>query len=311
MSNSRVVLLVIAGCVLLAVANLALWASRDVFNAGRFGEHVTEGLQSDAASQALAEVAVQRVVDAHPDFPPLARNPAEQIVAWLLQRPVSASVFERSAATAYTVMTTSAEDVIGIDMSAVIDNFGPQIVGVVTAIDPEAGANTQAALDSAQESGPLVVYESGRFPRLRGLANAVPWIWPFTGLGAIALLSVAYWRAASRRSALMAIGIGVLVTGLLALLLVPALQAPVRNNVSNPQMQIVVSQVLAEFTGSLAIQSLIVGLIGLALLVVSRFLPRVGAQAQVSPAVSARQSPEAPRVPDEAREANVDGGRRY
>lgn len=279
MSNSLVIVLVIVGCILLAVANLTLWASRDVFNADRFGDHVAEGLQSDAASQALAEVAVQRVVENHPNFPPLARTPAEEIVTWLLQRPVFIPVFERSAAAAYTVMTTSAEDVIGIDMSAMISNVGPQIVGVVTAIDPEAGANIQAALDSAQESGPLVVYESGRFPRLRGLANAVPWIWPFTGLGAIALLGVTYWMAKSRRSALLAIGLGVLVVGLLTLLLIPALQAPVRNNISNPEMQIVVSQVLAEFTWGLAIQSLIVGLIGLALIVVSRFLPRAGAQA--------------------------------
>jgi hypothetical protein len=279
MSNSLVIVLVVVGCILLAVANLTLWASRDVFNADRFGDHVAEGLQSDAASQALADVAVQRVVENHPDFPPLARTPAEEVVTWLLQRPVFIPVFERSAAAAYTVMTTSAEDVIGIDMSAVINNVGPQLVGVVTAIDPEAGANTQAALDSAQESGPLVVYESGRFPRLRGLANAVPWIWPLTGLGAIALLGVTYWMAKSRRSALLAIGIGVLVVGLLTLLLIPALQAPVRNNISNPEMQIVVSQVLAEFTWGLAIQSLIVGLIGLALIVVSRFLPRAGAQA--------------------------------
>ncbi|NLG51326.1 MAG: hypothetical protein GX552_14555 [Chloroflexi bacterium] len=279
MSNSLVIVLVVVGCILLAVANLTLWASRDVFNADRFGDHVAEGLQSDAASQALAEVAVQRVVENHPNFPPLARTPAEEIVTWLLQRPVFIPVFERSAAAAYTVMTTSAEDVIGIDMSAMISNVGPQIVGVVTAIDPEAGANIQAALDSAQESGPLVVYESGRFPRLRGLANAVPWIWPLTGLGAIALLGVTYWMAKSRRSELLAIGIGVLVVGLLTLLLIPALQAPVRNNISNPEMQIVVSQVLAEFTWGLAIQSLIVGLIGLALIVVSRFLPRAGAQA--------------------------------
>ena len=81
-----------------------------------------------------------------------------------------------------------------------------------------------------------------------------------------------FWARARRHP-------GFLVGGLLTLLLIPALQAPVRNNISNPEMQIVVSQVLAEFTWGLAIQSLIVGLIGLALIVVSRFLPRAGAQA--------------------------------
>ena len=88
MSKGTVVILVIVGCILLAVANVALWASLDLFNPGRFGERVAEGLQSDAASQALAGAIVDRIMEYYPEFPPLAQVPAEEVVAWLLQRPV-------------------------------------------------------------------------------------------------------------------------------------------------------------------------------------------------------------------------------
>jgi hypothetical protein len=106
-------------------------------------------------------------------------------------------------------------------------------------------------------------------------------------------------------------GLGVLVVGILTLLLIPALQAPIRNNVTDPAMQTVVGQVLSVFTWGLAIQSLIVGLIGVLLIVVSRFVSSVGAQAYASPTVPDEQSVRVPRVPEDASDPDGGGGRRY
>jgi hypothetical protein len=297
-----VIILVVLGCILLAVANVALWASLDVFNPGRFGERVAEGLQSDAASEALAGAIVDRIMAEYPDFPPLAQIPAREVVTWLLQRPAFAVVFEEAAAVALAVMTTSAQDVVGIDIADVISNVGSQVAGVVTAINPDAGGNAQAALnsalDAAQESGPLAMYESGRFPKLRGLANTVPWVWPLAGLGAIALLAVAYFRAEDRKSALTTAGAGVLITGLLVLLLIPALQAPVQNSITNPAMQAVIGEVLSALTRGLAIQSILLGFIGAILIVASHFAYKEDEQAQASPApVAPEQPPAAPAQP--------------
>jgi hypothetical protein len=49
---------------------------------------VAEGLQSPEASQALAVPIVDQLLVENPDVPPLARQAAVEIVAWLLQRPV-------------------------------------------------------------------------------------------------------------------------------------------------------------------------------------------------------------------------------
>ena len=162
MSKSTVILLVVIGCILLAAANVALWATLDVFNADRFGEHVAKGLQSEASVEALAGPIVDRLMVGYPDFPPLLQGPAEEAVAWSLQRPVFTAVFKETAAIANKVMTTSAEDVVGIDLGGVIDNAGSTIVGVISALDAEAGASAQTALDTVEQGERLAIYESGR-----------------------------------------------------------------------------------------------------------------------------------------------------
>jgi hypothetical protein len=294
MSKGVVITLVVLGCILLAVANVTLWAALDVFNPDRFGQRVAEGLQTDAASEALAGAVVARIVEYYPEFPPLAQIPAQEVVTWLLQRPAFTVVFEETAAVALAIMTTSAQDVVGIDIAQVISNVGSQVAGVVAAINPDAGGNARAALDSAldaaQESGPLAVYESGRFPKLRGVANTVPWLWPLAGLGAIALFAVAYLRAEDRKSALTTVGIGVLITGLLVLLLIPALKAPVQNGITNPAMQMVISEVLSALTQGLAVQCLVLAFVGVILIVAGHFAYKEDESAQASPAAPAQPS---------------------
>ena len=288
MSKGIVVVLVVLGCILLAVANVALWAALDVFNPGRFGERVAEGIQSEPASEALAGVIVEGFMEGHPDLPQLAKVPAQEVVTWLLQRPALTVVFKDTAAVASAVMTTSQQDIVGVDVSKVLDKVGSQLVGVVTGISPDAGAAAQTALDSAQESaeesGPLALYESGRFPKLRGLSNIVSWLWPLAGLIAIALFVLAYMKAAAQKSAMTTIGIGVLVTGVVSLLLVPAVRAPAQNAVTNPAMQTIVGEVLKALTRGLAIQSLLLGFIGVILIVASHTVHKEDGQAAASPA---------------------------
>jgi hypothetical protein len=285
MSKTTIIILVIVGCLLLAVANVALWAALDVFSPNRFGAHVAEGLQSDQAAAALGRAIVYRIAEHYPEFPPLARAPAAEVAAGLLQRPAFTPVFKQTAAVANVVMTTSADDVIGIDLSEV----GPYVVGIVSVLDPEAGANVQAALLSAQESGRLDIYESGAFPKLRRIANTVPWLWPLAGLGAIALLVAAYWWAQKRGDALRYIGVGVIITGGLELLLIPALHAPVQNNITNPVMRTVVGEVLSVLMRGLVIQCLLLILIGVVAVVVSHNLAKEDVQAHASPEEASTQ----------------------
>jgi hypothetical protein len=297
MSKTTTIILVFLGCLLLAVANLALWASLDIFNAERFGDKVAEGIQSPEASQALAAPIVDRLMATYPDLPALARGPAVEAVAWMLQRPLFTPVIKRSAAVAMKVMTTSAQDVVGIDIAEVASNAGSTVVGVISAVNPEAAANAEAALDDAiatsQDSGRLAIYEQGRTPKLRQASNLAPWLALLGGLGAIALFAVAYIRSRDQHKALTYIGVGIMATAVLGfLLLSPLVQALAQNNIANPTMQIVVGEVVSALIRGFAILSLLVFSIGGIVLLVNhaRGSHDESIQAETNPAQPAPDS---------------------
>lgn len=297
MSKTTTIILVFLGCLLLAVANLALWASLDIFNAERFGDKVAEGIQSPEASQALAAPIVDRLMATYPDLPALARGPAVEVVAWMLQRPLFTPVIKRSAAVAMKVMTTSAQDVVGIDIAEVASNAGSTVVGVISAVNPEAAANAEAALDDAiatsQDSGRLAIYEQGRTPKLRQASNLAPWLALLGGLGAIALFAVAYIRSRDQHKALTYIGVGIMATAVLGfLLLSPLVQALAQNNIANPTMQIVVGEVVSALIRGFAILSLLVFSIGGIVLLVNhaRGSHDESIQAETNPAQPAPDS---------------------
>jgi hypothetical protein len=309
MSKGTIILLVILGCLLLAVANLALWAALDVFSPDRFGAHVAEGLQSPEAATALAGPIVDQLMVEYPDLPALARAPAVEVVAWLLQRPLFTPVIKETAALASAAMTTSAQDVVGIDLANSISDVGATVVGVISQVDPEAGTNAQAALDAAlsasEESGRLAIYEQGRFPRLRTLSNLAPWLALLGGLGAIALFVVAYTRAEDQREVLKYTGVGIMGTALLSFLLfVPLVQNTAQNNIANPTMQAVVGQVVSVLLRGFAIQSLLLFFIGLTVIIVNHATAsQQDAPAPASPD-KAKQDAPAPASPDKAKQAD-------
>jgi len=234
----------------------------------------------------------------YPDLPPLARGLAEEVVAWLLQRPLFTPVLRETAALASAAMTTSAQDVVGIDLANAASNVSSTVVGAITALDAEAGANAQAALDASlsasEESGRLAIYEQGRFPKLRQLSNLAPWLALLTGLVAIALFVVVYTRAKDQHEALKYVGVGIMVTAVLAFLLfVPVVQNTAQNNIANPTMQIVVGQVVSVLLRGFAIQSLLLFFIGLTVILFNHAKAKQDEPAQASPAASDQQSPNA------------------
>lgn len=264
MSNKKVILLVAVGCVLLAIANVSMWATRDLFNSERFGDLVTEGLQSDEATEALAGLIVDQILANNPDIPAVVRIPAGEIVAALLQRPAFTTVLETAATAANVLMTTNLDDVVSIDLETVV----PFVVGVVTAINPESAAT----LESVRESEPLKLLGPDELPRLKNAADILPWLWPLTAAGAIALFVGAYWWAAKRRDALTFIGLGVVITGVLALLFIPAMRQSAQTDTTNSSIRVIVGEVVGVFMSDFATQTLILIVIGLVVIGASRYI---------------------------------------
>lgn len=254
MSIRRVILVIVLGCVLLAVANVSLWATRDVFSSERFGELVTEGLQSDQAAKSLGSLIADQILASKPDIPEIAQVAAGEIAAWVLRQPILAPVLEKAAATAHLILTTSLDDAVSIDLEKAI----PFVVSVVTAIDPKLADS----LESVRETEPLKLLGPDELPRLRHAAKIVPWLWPLAAFGAIALFAAAYWSAEKRRDALVFIGLGVVITGVFQLLFFPAIRLAVENNITNPSVRVIVGEVVRVLLRDFRIQTFLLIIIG-------------------------------------------------
>jgi hypothetical protein len=103
-------------------------------------------------------------------------------------------------------------------------------------------------------------------------------------------------RAAAQKSALTTVGIGVLVTGILSLLLVPVMQSPIQSSITDPTMQAVVGAVLSTLMRGLAIQSILLGSVGVILVISSHMAHKEDGQA----AASAAAPTQPPAAPDQA-----------
>lgn len=234
MSKSIVILLVVVGCILLIVANLSLWITRDVLDSGRFGMLVAEGLQSDQSAEALSALIVDHILENRPHVPSFVRAPAEEFISRLLQRPILGTVLEKTAQAADAVVTGGLAADISIDLEKVV----PFVDTLLTTIAPELAEG----FENAPETGPIKLLESGDLPKIAQVAKILPWLWPLSALGALALFALAYWRAQSRRDTALFIGLGVMITALIGLLLIPAIGLAIENNVANASIQVIVNE---------------------------------------------------------------------
>jgi hypothetical protein len=165
---------------------------------------------------------------------------------------------------------------------------GDTVIGVISTLDAEAGAEAQAALESVEQGERLAIYESGRFPALRTISNLAPWLALLAGIGAIVLYVVAYARAQDQHQALQYTSIGIMATAVIGFLLfVPVVNGIAQNNIANPTMSIVVGEVLSALVRGYAVQSLLLFFIGLILLAVNHYNATQSDQAEATPAPEA------------------------
>ena len=264
MSKFLAIVLIVVGCILLTVANLSLWITRDVLDSERFGALVVEGLQSDEATKGLSILIMDNVLENRPNVPGFVRQPAEEFVSKLLQQPILGSVLEKVAADADALIMSGAGDAISLDLEKVV----PFVVSLVTTIDPELAAE----FEDAPAAEPIKLLASGELPKLIQVVKILPWLWPLAGLGALALFGLVYWRAQIRRDALLYIGLGVTITSFIGLLLISAMRLTVENDIASPPVRLIVGEVMTVFTRELTVQTVLLLVIGVVVTIASHYM---------------------------------------
>jgi GAF domain-containing protein len=262
MSKRTVIVAIVVGCILLSVANVSLWATHTIFNPERFGGLVTEGLQSDQATQAIAEEVVDHLLEDYPAVRAIASSMAEELLTALLQHPVLTPVIEKVAAGANLVLTTDITDIIPLELQEMI----PFVVGVIYAIDPDLVDQISAELSSS----PLALLNPNELPNLRTASRVLPWLWPFALLGAVGLFVAAIRYGPNRAKSMVYTGAGIAITGGLMLLFVPAIRSASTGAITTSIGRIVVGEVVDTLLRGYAIQDVLLIVVGIALYIEGR-----------------------------------------
>lgn len=262
MSKRAVVVAIVIGCVLLAVANVSLWITLNILSPERFGELVADGLQSSEATQAIATEVVDHLLADYPAVRAVAGPFAEDLIAALLQHPILTSVIEGVAAAANIALTTDLRDVIPLEVQEIV----PFVLGVVYAVDPELAEQTTAELTS----GPITLLGSDELPNLSSVSKFLPWLWPIALLGALGLFVLVIRRGPDRAKSVIYTGIGVVITGGVMLLFVPAIRLASTGNVTTSTARIIVGNVVGALLRGYVVQDILLIIAGLILVVVGR-----------------------------------------
>ena len=230
----------------------------------RFGALVAEGLQTDEATEGLSILIMDKVLENRPNVPGFVRQPAEEFVSRLLQRPILGSVLEKVAADADVLIMSGVGDAISLDLEKVV----PFVVSLMTTIDPELAAE----FEDAPAAEPIRLLASSELPKLNQVVKILPWLWPLAGLGALALFGLVYWRAQIRRDALLYVGLGVTITSFIGLLFISAMRLTVENDIVSPPVRLIVGEVMTVFTRELIVQTVLLLGIGVVVTIASQYM---------------------------------------
>lgn len=280
MKHRTVVILVVIGCLVLAIGNLAFWLSTQVIDAQQFGNNVAHAIQSDAAAGAIASEIVDAVLEERPVIRELVRPQAEQAIVWIIQRPFLDTVIGGLAEAANLVMTRRVAESVGLDFDLKIEGETiQQVAGIVSSVvqlvAPELESQIQEELASIEIGGTtleegLTLVDSVQLPDLSPISSTVPWLWPLALLGVIALFGWALWAAEDRATALRDVGIGIIVTAAIITLFIPALRQVITVNIPDMLGRVIVGEAFSALSRWLFLQNLVLAALGLGGIMYSR-----------------------------------------
>ena len=251
--------LVVVAALALAVATLALYAERVLFDSGRFADRVETSLAEPAVARELGGTLTDEIVKARPDLiavEPLLRGVAEQVVRSEPFRALAGRAAYEAHATVFGEQRDSAVLIVG--------NGALLVTQALEVADPKAAKQIPPQLRTA-----LVSLEEGTlaqgFVDLAQLADRT------RGLGVIALVvallcavaAVALTPRAERDRAVARLGWAASVVGVLLILAVEAGRALIGGLADTDARAEALRAVWATFLGDLEVWSFALAVAGL------------------------------------------------
>jgi hypothetical protein len=249
-----VVPLLVAGCLVVPVADLAVWTQRVVLDTDEFTALSDDLLEREEVREALAFEIVQQVERTRPGVTQ-GGVPVEQLVSGALGTAEFREQFRVAIGRVHDQLVDG-EDALTLDLD-------PALV-LVTEEVRQVAPDVADQFPSAEEFGELVLVERGQAPYVWIGAEAARW----GSLGAIVvallLLGLAVALAERRGLTLGIAGVGVVVASVLFALLVTGAQAYAARWVPESTTRAGFEASWDVIESSLLVQTLLVALVGVA-----------------------------------------------
>jgi len=249
-----VVPLLVAGWLLVPLADLGFWTQRIVLDTDEFTALSDDLLEREEVRDALAFGIVQEVERTRPGVGQ-SGVPVEALISDALGTPEFRGLF-RDANRRVHDQLADGEDALSLDLDPALALATEQVAQVAPAV--------AAQFPSAEEFGEIVLIERGQAPYVWAGATAARWGSLVAIALAIGLLGLAVVLAQRRGLTLGIAGVGVVLASMLLVLLVTAAQAYTARWVPNAINRAGFNATWDVIESSLLVQTLLIALVGVA-----------------------------------------------
>jgi hypothetical protein len=198
--------------VLVFVANLGVWAQRQLFDPGALALASLEALHEEDSEQAIAAYLMDEAIE-EVELLRFVRQPGEKAVGVVLDSGILDATYIQVTDVVRERMVTGNPDAVVVDLV----HLKAAILGPIADVAPNL---VDLIPDSVFRD--IVILDEGVLPSLRGVSEMTPWVTALAGAAAM-ILAVLLVALSRRRSlALLAVGFAVAAAGAWSLLWIGA-----------------------------------------------------------------------------------------
>ena len=238
--------------VLVFVANLGVWAQRQLFDPGALALASLEALHEEDSEQAIAAYLMDQAIE-EVELLRFVRQPGEQAVGVVLDSGVLDATYIQVTDVVRERMVTGNPDPVVVDLL----HLKAAILGPIADVAPNL-------VDLIPDSvfGDIVILDEGVLPSLRGVSEMTPWVTALAGAAAMVLAVMLVALSRRRSLASFAVGLAVTAAGAWSLLWIGAGRPLVIGRIDDELAVVLAGNGYDVLARSLRQQSMTVLLIG-------------------------------------------------
>lgn len=265
MSNRKVTILIVVAALLLFVANLTVWVWSSVIDSDGFTETAYAATTEEEVRHAIATIIVNNLMESTPIARALFGEQIISSLSGILASEPFHLTFDRIVATAHRILVSGSSEAVVIDTSTI-----SRIVNVLI-LTLQSDSSEEPPRQMPTE---VVLIEAREFPTIKRVVDVIPWLALATIAATLAVGGTAIYRAADRRRAMIAAGLGILGVAILTLAILLPIRSMVVNTLIIKEQRTIAGGMYDALLWSLRAQSISLAAIGAILIASTALIAR-------------------------------------